>query len=133
MRIPVRRPGGDQNGSLAAGGVLVLRAGILGSVVTLLSQPVVALIVGIVLGVGLLLASRSSFRFVRPENPAAGVALVAMLLFARMALAAALLWSYNRFVADGFVPFAIGFAGGFFVGYWVELARYVGVGRTRTR
>ncbi len=111
----------------------VLRAGVLDSVVTLLSQPVVALLVGIILGVGLLLASRSSFRLMTPENPGAGFALITMLLFARMALAAGLLWSYNKFASDGFIPFAIGFAGGFFVGYWVELARYVGVGRTRTR
>ena len=83
------------------------------------------------MGVGLLVASRSSFRLVKAENAAAGVALVSLLLFARMAAAALVLWAYHRFVATGFMPFAIGFAGGFLVAYGVALARYAGVLRSR--
>ena len=68
-----------------------------------------------------------------PENPGAGLALVALLLFARMGFVVVVLWAYHTYVSEGFVPFAIGFAGGFFVSYSLELARFAGVLRTRTR
>jgi hypothetical protein len=55
-----------------------------------------------------------------------------MSLLARMAFAVLVLWAYRAFVASGFVPFAAGFAGGFFVAYGFELARYAGFLRPRT-
>ena len=113
--------------------MLVLSAGVLDSLVGLLSQPVFALLLGVVLGVGLLFASRGSFRLMNPENAPAGFALVAMLLFARMGFVVLVLWAYHTYVLAGFVPFAIGFAGGFIVTYSIELARYAGLLRTRTR
>jgi len=112
--------------------VLVLSAGILDSLVALFSQPVVAALVGILLGVGLLFVSRGSFRVMTPENPGAGLALVALLLFARMGFVVLVLWGYHTYLPEGFIPFAVGFAGGFFVTYGIELARYAGVLKTRT-
>ncbi len=91
---------------------------------TLLGHPVVAAVLGIALGVGLLLASRSSFRTFTPDAPEAGLVYAAISLFVRMALAAGALFLYSRFVNDGFVPFAIGVAGGFLVLYTIELMRY---------
>ena len=113
--------------------MLVLSAGVLDSLVGLLSQPVLALLLGIAGGVGLLFASRASFKLMTPENPGAGLALVALLLLARMGFVVLVLWAYHTYVRAGFAPFAIGFAGGFFVSYGLELARYAGVLRTRTR
>jgi hypothetical protein len=105
------------------GGVFSVSA-LVDSVLALLGHPVVAAVLGIVLGVGLLLASRASFRAFTPEAPEAGLVFAAVSLIIRMALAAGFLFLYHRFVTDGFVPFAIGVAGGFLVLYTVELMRY---------
>lgn len=94
------------------------------SPLALLGNPVVAAVLGIAFGVGLLLASRSSFRAFTPESPESGLIYAAVSLFMRMAVAAGALLVYNRFINDGFVPFAIGLAGGFFVLYTIELMRY---------
>lgn len=90
----------------------------------LLAHWAVALVLGAAFGTGLLFASRSSFRAMKPEAPEAGFALAALSLFVRMDVAAGVLLLFRRFVPDGFVPFAIGVAGGFFVLYAVELTRY---------
>jgi enoyl-CoA hydratase/carnithine racemase len=93
-------------------------------VVALLAQPVVAALLGTALGVGLLLASRASFRAFTPDAPEAGLVYAAISLFVRMAIAAGLLFVYYRFISEGFLPFAIGVAGGFLVMYTIELVRY---------
>ena len=90
----------------------------------LLSHWAVALALGAVLGAGLLLASRSSFRAMTPDAPEHGLAFAAASLFLRMLIAVGALFAYRRLVPDGFVPFAIGVAGGFFVLYTIELMRY---------
>jgi len=113
--------------------VLVLSAGVVNSLTALFAQPVFAVLLGIALGAGLLAASHASFRLMSAENPGAGLALVALLLFARMGFVVLVLWAYHTFCIAGFVPFATGFAGGFLVSYGIELARYAGVLRTRTR
>lgn len=112
------------------GGVSQLSVALVDNAVSLLGHPVVAAVLGSVLGVGLLLFSRASFRTMTPEAPEVGLALVAVSLFARMALAAALLFVYYRFISEGFVLFAVGVAGGFLVSYSVELVRY---GKVLTR
>lgn len=45
-------------------------------------------------------------------------------MLVRMAIAAGLLFVYYRFISEGFLPFAIGVAGGFLVLYTIELVRY---------
>lgn len=113
------------------GGVVQLSPALVDSVVALLGHPVVAAVLGIAFGVGLLLASRASFRAITPESSEVGLALAAVSLFVRMALAAGGLFVYHRFVPEGFVPFAAGVAGGFLVLYGIELARYGRVVRSR--
>ncbi len=83
-----------------------------------------AALLGIGLGAVLLLISRASFKAFTPENPEAGLVYAAVALAVRMVLAGVALVAYNYFVRDGFLPFAIGLAGGFFVLYTVELVRY---------
>lgn len=90
----------------------------------LLGHPAVAAVLGIAVGVGLVVASRRSFRAITPESPEAGLVFAAVSLVVRMAFAAGVLFIYHRFIAQGFVPFAAGVAGGFLVLYSVELTRY---------
>ena len=104
-----------------------LTSGFAQSVLTLPNNPLVAFVLGVVLGVGLLSFSRLSFKFMTPDNPAAGLALVGILLFARMGLAVGILLLARALLSSGFMPFAIGFAGGFFVSYTINLVRYSGV------
>lgn len=94
------------------------------SVLALLGHPVVAAVLGIALGAGLLLTSRASFKTITPDSMESGLIFAAISLFVRMALAAAVLFVYFRFISEGFVPFAAGVAGGFVVLYTVELVRY---------
>lgn len=94
------------------------------SVLTLLAHWAVAAVLGVGIGAALVLSSRASFKAMTPENPEAGLALAAVSLFARMAIAAGVLFAYRHFVPDGFVPFAAGVAGGFLVLYAIELTRY---------
>lgn len=96
----------------------------------LIGHPLVALGIGAAIGVGLLLMSRASFRTMTPAAPEAGLTVAAVSLFLRMAFAAGVLLAYKRFVPEGFVSFAAGLAGGFFLLYSVELVRY---GRVLTR
>lgn len=104
-----------------------LSSGFAQSVLALLNNPVVALVLGTVLGVGLLAFSRVSFKLMTPENPAAGLALIVILLLVRMGLVVGVLLLAREFLPSGFLPFAIGFAGGFFVSYTIELVRFSGV------
>ena len=97
-----------------------------------LAHPLFAGGLGLVLGVALLLFSRASFRLLTPEEPG-GLALVAILLFARMGFVVVALYAYRRFVPAGFNAFAATFAAGFFVTYWIELVRYAGLLKSRPR
>lgn len=90
----------------------------------LLSEPLFAAVLGFAVGLGLLVFSRLSFRVMRPEAPELGLALSVMMLFFRMALVATILVAYRAVAGPGFVPFAMSMAGGFFIGYTVELLRY---------
>ena len=94
------------------------------SPLALLGHPVVAALLGISVGVVLLLISRASFRSFTPENPEAGLVFAAVSLAVRMVVAGVALVAYNYFARDGFLPFAIGLAGGFFVLYTIELLKY---------
>ncbi|MDZ4169797.1 MAG: hypothetical protein U1E26_09095 [Coriobacteriia bacterium] len=76
-------------------------------------------------------ASRASMRMVRPGAETAGIALAALSLFARLAVATVLLWAYKQAAPTGFRPFALAFAGGFLVLYTVELVRYARLTKVR--
>jgi hypothetical protein len=90
----------------------------------LLSDPVLAVLLGLAAGVGLLALSRLSFRAMRPENPEAGLALIATLLLVRMAIAGCVLVAARLVAGSGFLPFAISMAGGFLCAYMYELVKY---------
>ena len=90
----------------------------------LLSEPLIAAVLGLCAGVGLLVFSRLSFRVMRPEAPEVGLALSMVMLLVRMALVAFALLGFRAVAPAGFVPFALSMAGGFLVGYTVELLRY---------
>jgi hypothetical protein len=89
-----------------------------------LSEPVIAAVLGLLAGVGLLVFSRLSFRVMRPEAPEVGLALSMLMLLVRMALVVLLTLGFRAVAPAGFVPFALSMAGGFLVGYTVELLRY---------
>jgi hypothetical protein len=111
----------------ATGGVLVLSAGVLDSLVWLFSQPVFALLFGIACGVGLLFASRASFRRMTPEDPGGGLLIVAVSLFGRLLIVTLTLWAYKHLFPAAFKPFALSLAGSFLVLYTVEVVRYSGL------
>lgn len=99
--------------------------------IQLLANPFVAAALGLLLAAMLFLASRASFKLMTPERMETGMALTALLLFGRLALATGALWAYKSFVPAGIKPFAMTFAGGFLVMYTVELVRYAGLHKHR--
>jgi hypothetical protein len=92
----------------------------------LLANPVVAVLLGAVLGAAFLVLSHRSFSRMTPESGPAGLAVVGVLLFTRMGAAALLILAYWRWVHEGFLAFAVAFAAAFFIGYMIELYRYGG-------
>ncbi len=100
-------------------------------IVDLLGNPAVGIILGLVCAAGLFFVSRSSFSMVRPDDAGIGLALVAVSLFGRLAVATLLLWGYKSLAPSGFKPFALSLAGGFFVLYTIELVRYSRIQRHR--
>jgi len=96
---------------------------------SLLSQPHIAVLLGASLGVGLLLFSRASFRGVTAEDPARGIMFAAIGVVLRLALSALLLWAYRTVAPEGFTPFAVALAVGFLATYTIELVRFAGLHR----
>jgi len=96
-----------------------------------LANPFVGIVLGLAIAAAFLWISRSSMRMVRPGAAEAGVALAAVSLFARLAVATLMLWGYKSIAPVGFKPFALAFAGGFLVLYTVELVRYAGLQKYR--
>lgn len=98
-----------------------------------LAHQVIPLIAGTALGFVLFVASRASARLVGPDDPGKGMALYALSVFARLAIATAILWAYKTLAPAGFTPFALSFAGGFLVFYTIEVVRFAGLDRYRRR
>ena len=96
-----------------------------------LGNPAVGVLLGLVCAAGLFFVSRSSFSLVTPDDAGIGLALVAVSLFGRLIAATLVLWAYKHFAPSGFKPFALSFAGGFFVLYTIELVRYSRLQRHR--
>ena len=101
------------------------------TIVQVLENPFVAAAIGLVAAVGLLVASRSSFKNIQPDAAPEGLALAAVSLFARLLAVTLAMWAYKRFLTPGFKPFAFSLAGGFLVLYTVELVRYARLHRYR--
>jgi hypothetical protein len=96
-----------------------------------LGNPYAGAVLGSVLAVAFLRASRSSVAVMKPGAEAAGLVLFALSLFGRLALATLLLWAYRHFAPTGFKPFALVFAVGFIVLYTLELVRFAGLSKLR--
>jgi hypothetical protein len=73
----------------------------------LLTQPIVAVLLGAALGVASLLVSRASSRLVTPEDPMLGFAKLSLVSFTRMIVVLAALAAYFVLARPGFVPFAV--------------------------
>ncbi len=101
------------------------------SAAALLANPLVAIALGLLTGYLLLRNSRASFARMTPEEPVRGLVHVAVTLFLRLALATVLLWSYSRFIPEGYAPFALAMAGGFLSLFGVESIRYSGLLKRR--
>jgi hypothetical protein len=101
----------------------------LDTLVKLLSQPLVAALLGLAAGVVLLLLSRSSFKRMTADDPARGLLVITLGLVARLASATLVLWLYKTVAPDGFMPFALCLAGGFLVLFTYEAIRFSGLSR----
>lgn len=103
----------------------------LAHIVAALENPFVAAFLGLLGAAALLLASRASFKRVQPETAPIDIAIAAVSLFARLALATIAMWAYKQYLNPGFKPFALTLAGGFVALYTLELVRYAGLHRYR--
>lgn len=93
------------------------------------SHPAVAAALGVTVGAVLLLLSRASFRTMRPEDAERGLALTAVALFGRLAVATASLFAYSRLAPEGLAAYGIALAGTFLALYSIELIRSAGLHR----
>jgi hypothetical protein len=93
----------------------------MGTVGAILANPIVAGLLGLGLGTGLLLFSRASARMMTPEDPEIGFARVAVAMVIRMAIAVASLLCYFLWIRPGLVSFGVGLVLGFFVMIVAEL------------
>lgn len=94
-------------------------------------NPFVGAVLGLLIALVLMRASKSSFSLMTAESGPAGLALVAMSLFARLVVVTVCLIAYKRFFETGFKPFALFMASGFLVLYTVEVVRYSGLLKRR--
>lgn len=98
-----------------------------------LRDPLLGAVLGVVFGIGLLVLSERSFRLMTPESGPAGYALTGLLLFARMGLVVAAMLGYRAFARSGAVAFGVAAALSFLAAYGVQLVRYSGVLKSRSR
>lgn len=107
----------------------MLTSALIDSIGELLAQPVAAAVLGLVLGIGLLLASRNSFVRIGSDDPSRGLLLAALALIGRLFGATLLLYAYHRFSPAGFPVFGLTLVGAFLAMYTFELVRYAGLHR----
>ncbi len=99
------------------------------SPLSLLTQPYIAAVLGVSLGVGLLFVSRASFRGMTAEDPTRGLLVAGISMILRLFFSVFVLWVYRAVASDGFLYFALAFMAGFLVTYTVELVRFAGLHR----
>lgn len=90
---------------------------------SLLGHPLVAVTLGVTLGVVLTLVSERAVAFVTPEDPMRGLAIVGVMMGLRFALALAALAAYFVFARDGLAAFGLALALSFVAGLAFEAAR----------
>lgn len=101
----------------------------------LLANPLMAVVLGLALGAGMLLASRSASKLLTPDDPAIGMAKVLVVNMAVMGIAIASLLVYFYVARAALTFFGIALVAGFLGLASIELFRFggpmTGVGRRR--
>lgn len=90
---------------------------------SLFGHPLVAAALGALLGVFLTFLSRWAVTRVTPQDPAMGMAVVALMMGARFALALAALGAYYFFAREGLVVFGVALTVSFVAGLTVEAVK----------
>ena len=90
---------------------------------SLLGHPLVAVTLGMALGVVLTLVSERAVAFVTPEDPMRGLAIVGVMMGLRLALALAALAAYFLFARDGLAAFGLTLGLSFVAGLAFEAVR----------
>jgi hypothetical protein len=90
---------------------------------SLLSNPVVAVLAGAVVGLVSFFASRASARLVAPENPAAGFLRLAFVSTVRMLVTIGALTVFFYLAQPGFSYFALALVGAFMLSLGYEVYR----------
>lgn len=73
---------------------------------TVFANPVIAALLGLVLGILLMVVSRRTVALVTPEDPARGLALVAVFMMVRLLVVVGALAAYFFLARPGFLMFA---------------------------
>ncbi len=97
------------------------------------ANPLLAVVLGLALGIGLLFASRRASRLITPDDPAIGMAKVLVANFAIMAVAVACLTAYYLFGRPALPYFGIAMVAGFLAAASIELFRFGGLATGGTR
>lgn len=84
-------------------------------------NPVAAALLGIAVGVGLLLVSRFSVRFITPSDPGPGLAKVLTLAVVRMCAVMGALFAYHLWAPGGLIPFGIALVAAFMSAGLIEM------------
>ncbi|MBN2847837.1 MAG: hypothetical protein JXP72_05220 [Coriobacteriia bacterium] len=90
---------------------------------SLLGHPLVAVTLGITLGVVLALVSERAVAFVTPDDPMRGLAIVGVMMGLRFTLALAALAAYFVFARDGLPAFGLALGLSFVAGLAFEAVR----------
>ena len=99
------------------------------SVVALLTQPFVAAVLGVALGVAMIALTRYGVTFMKPDAPELGVARAVALSGLGMIAAFIALFLYFTYARDGLVPFGLGLVAGFMVPAFVMLFLFSGIAK----
>lgn len=98
----------------------------------MLGHPVVAVALGVLLGVVLTLVAERAASFVTPENPSRGFAIVALATGARMVTALAALGAYFVSAPAGLPAFGFTLGVTFIAGLGLEAVRASRIGASHT-
>ena len=91
----------------------------------MIGHPAFAVALGALLGIALTLVSERAARFVTPEDPTRGFAMVIVMMGARFFVSLALLAVYYILAPAGLAPFGMALALSFVAGLFVEAVRII--------
>lgn len=85
----------------------------------LLATPLVAAVLGFLIGVGLITATAWSRKIATSADPSDGIAIIMMFMMGGMLIASGILIAYAFIAPGGFLFFGLSLAGGFVLGLGV--------------